>query len=43
MSYLKTPTVPISKVDVDPDYDVRTYVDEKEFDGLAAGLACPVI
>lgn len=47
MSDLKTPTVPISKIDVDPDSNVRTHIDEKKLQGLvltveAVGITQPV-
>jgi ParB family chromosome partitioning protein len=47
MSDLKTPTVPISMIDVDPDSNVRTHIDEKKLKGLvltveAVGITQPV-
>jgi len=36
MSDLKTPHVPISKIDVDPDSNVRSHIDEKKLKGLIA-------
>jgi ParB/RepB/Spo0J family partition protein len=36
MSELKTPTVPISMIDVDPDSNVRTHIDQKKLKGLAS-------
>lgn len=38
MSDLATPCVPISKIDVEPGFNARTHMDEKELDGLAASL-----
>ena len=48
MSDLKTPTVPISKIDVDPDSNVRTHIDEKKLKGLvltveAVGVTQPLL
>jgi ParB/RepB/Spo0J family partition protein len=47
MSDLKTPTVPISKIDVDPNSNVRTHIDEKKLKGLtltveAIGVRQPI-
>lgn len=38
MSNLATPCVPLSKIDVEPGFNARTHMDEKELDGLAASL-----
>lgn len=38
MSDLKTPYVPISKIDVEEGFNARTHMDEKELEGLAASL-----
>ncbi len=38
MSDLATPCVPLSKIDVEPGFNARTHMDEKELDGLAASL-----
>ena len=38
MSDLKTPCVPISKIDVEEGFNARTHMDEKELEGLAASL-----
>jgi ParB family transcriptional regulator, chromosome partitioning protein len=36
MSDLATPKVPISQIDVDPDSNIRTHIDEKKMKGLVA-------
>lgn len=38
MSDLKTPCVPISKIDVEEGFNARIHMDEKELEGLAASL-----
>jgi ParB/RepB/Spo0J family partition protein len=38
MSDLKTPCIPISKIDVEQGFNARTHMDEKELEGLAASL-----
>lgn len=38
MSDLKTPCVPISKIDVEEGFNARTHMNEKELEGLAASL-----
>jgi hypothetical protein len=47
VSDLKTPTVPISRIDVDPGSNVRTHIDEKKLKGLiltveAIGIRQPI-
>jgi ParB family chromosome partitioning protein len=38
MSDVKTPYVPISKIDVEEGFNARTHMDDKELDGLAVSL-----
>ncbi|MFP5387841.1 MAG: ParB/RepB/Spo0J family partition protein, partial [Thermoleophilia bacterium] len=38
MTDVKTPRVPISKIDVEEGFNARTHMDEKELEGLAASL-----
>lgn len=38
MSDLATPCVPVSKIDVEPGFNARTHMDDKELAGLAASL-----
>lgn len=38
MSDLKTPEVPISKIDVDPKSNVRSHIDEEKLKGLTSTI-----
>lgn len=38
MSDLKTPHIPIAKIDVDPSPNVRTHIDEEKLKGLTASI-----